>query len=386
VDKRIYNVENGLFAVSEDGQVDWDFNYSIAQRMEHYNVPGFSVAVINEGQIEWAKGYGVRQAGTDQPITPEVLFHACSIAKPVAAAGVLTLVEDGLLELDEDVNEKLVSWQVPESALTAQEKVTLRRLLSHTSGLIDGLAHGGLECCYATEGESPEVTVQQMLMADPGTGLSEPTYVLTTPGGAFRYNNLAYSIVQPLVEDLTGEPFAAFMGRTVLDPLEMTSSTFEQPLPLELRGRAVTQHAESGEPTEGVRRHYPILAAGGLWTTPSDLAHFAIELNAAYNGASSRILSQDMIVEMLSSQVDIPGNPLEEAYGLGMGLGYDAGVLRIQHTGGCPEGSTSWLLAYPETGQGAVVMTNSVNGPALRIEILLSIALEYDWPLVSDLY
>jgi CubicO group peptidase (beta-lactamase class C family) len=224
-----------------------------------------------------------------------------------------------------------------------------------------------------------------MLRADPATGLSEATYVRSAPGGAYSYNNLAYSIVQLLIEDVTEEPYAAFMQRAVLDPMNMNSSTFEQPLPLELRDRATTEHDESGEPVAGRRRHYPILAAGGLWTTPSDLAHFTIELMSAYNGESSTVLSQDMAMEMLSPQVDILGHTLEDAYGLGMALGDDRGVMRIQHMGGCPWGGNSWLVAYPETGQGAVVMTNSVGGSAIRAEILFSIAIEYDWPLVAGI-
>ena len=384
IDERLQRVEYGLFPINEDGQVSWDEKSSIAERMKYYNVKGVSIAVINDNQIEWAKGYGVLEAGTDRPVTPETLFHACSVAKPVSAAGVLTLVERGLLDLDENVNEKLVSWQVPENTFTAQEKVTLRRLLSHTSGLNDGFESGGLECCYATEGESPDVKVEQMLVADPLTGLSEATYVKAVPGGAYSYNNLAFSIVQPLVEDVTTEPFAGFMKSALLDPLDMNSSAFEQPLPVELRDRATTEHGDTGEPAIGKRRHYAILAAGGLWTTPSDLARFTIELMSAYNGESSAVLSKEMAREMLSPQVDILDGSMEDAYGLGMALGDDDGVLRIQHTGGCPWGSNSWLIAYPETGQGAVVMTNSVSGSVIRAEILLSIAIEYGWPLILD--
>ena len=383
IEQRRQRVENGLVQVTQDGQVSWEEKYSILERMQHYGVPGVSIAVINDNRIEWAQGYGVMETGGDQPVTADSLFHACSMAKPVSSAGVLTLVEDGQLELDEDVNGKLVSWQVPENAYTIQEKVTLRRLLSHTSGLNDGFDEGGLECCYGTEGEAPSVGVVQMLEAGPESGIDEPTYAVQVPGGEYRYNNLAYSIVQPLVEDLTDEPFAYFMQRTVLDPVGMTSSTFQQPLPADLRARAVKEHEETGEPTEGSRRHYAILPSGGLWATPSDLARFTIELMAAYNGEPGAVFSHEIVREMLSPQVAIPDQPLQEAYGLGMDIDHDGDLLRIQHTGGCPWGSNGWLLAYPETGQGAVVMTNSVNGSILRVEILVSLAIEYGWPLVT---
>jgi len=188
-----------------------------------------------------------------------------------------------------------------------------------------------------------------------------------------------------LVKDTTQESFAAFMQSTVLDPLKMNSSTYNQPLPPDLRVRATTEHDYSGEPIEGKRRHYPILASGGLWTTPSDLARFTIDLMLAYNGESATILSQDMAKEMLSPQVDLFEDPMVKAYGLGIELGDDGGVMRIQHMGGCPWGSNAWLIAYPETGQGAVVMTNSVSGSLIRAEIVLSIAMEYGWPLVAGI-
>lgn len=383
--ERIQSVENGLIPFGEDGQLNWEVNANIIERMEYYNVQGVSVAVMNDYQIEWAKGYGVMEAGKDQPITPETLFNACSVAKPISAAGLLTLAQRGLLDLDENVNETLVSWQVPENALTSQEKVTLRRLLSHTSGLNDGFQSGGWESCYTTEGASPGVTVEQMLDADPITGLTTATNVKSIPGRLYSYNNLAYSIVQLLVKDTTQESFAAFMQSTVLDPLKMNSSTYNQPLPPDLRVRATTEHDYSGEPIEGKRRHYPILASGGLWTTPSDLARFTIDLMLAYNGESATILSQDMAKEMLSPQVDLFEDPMVKAYGLGIELGDDGGVMRIQHMGGCPWGSNAWLIAYPETGQGAVVMTNSVSGSLIRAEIVLSIAMEYGWPLVDGI-
>ena len=156
-----------------------------------------------------------------EAVTKETLFHAGSVAKTLSATATLKLVEQGLLHLDEDVNEKLVSWQVPENAFTAQEKVTLRRLLSHTSGLNDGFQGGGWESLYSTEGAAPDVTVEQMLVADSITGLSAATHAVAVPGGAYRYNNLAYNIVQLLVENVIKEPFAAFMQSAVLDPLKM---------------------------------------------------------------------------------------------------------------------------------------------------------------------
>src|SRR5205807_7121149 len=94
-----------------------------------------SIAVIDNYEVVWARGYGVIETGSGTPVTPKTLFQAGSISKPVAATGALRLVEQGKLSLDESVNEKLKTWKVPENDFTKNEKVTLRRLMSHTAGL-----------------------------------------------------------------------------------------------------------------------------------------------------------------------------------------------------------------------------------------------------------
>ena len=94
--------------------------------MEQHNVPGIGIAVINAFEIDWAKGYGVREAGTNEPVTTATLFQAASIGKPLTAAAALYFVEQGLIDLDYNVNEALISWQIPENEFTVKEKVTLR--------------------------------------------------------------------------------------------------------------------------------------------------------------------------------------------------------------------------------------------------------------------
>lgn len=131
---RIERVENGLLLpVMIKGQPAAQMN--LADRMQFYKIPGVSVAVINHGVIEWARGYGVREAGGQEPVRTETLFQAGSISKPLCALAALRLVQQGKLELDEDVNQELTSWRIPESELTNEHKVTLRELLSHSAGI-----------------------------------------------------------------------------------------------------------------------------------------------------------------------------------------------------------------------------------------------------------
>jgi CubicO group peptidase (beta-lactamase class C family) len=348
-------------------------------------VPGISVAVINDFQVEWVRSYGFLEAGEDEPVTTKTLFHAGSVAKPVSAAAVLALVENGLLDLDEDVNETLLSWQVPENEYTAEEKVTLRRLLSHSAGLKDGITNrsssDSLPTYTTPAGEAPSVTLQQLLDAEPGVDVDGATYVANVPGSQYQYANAGYAIVELLAGDVVQQAFHEFMDDTLLKPLGLTSSTYEQPLPAELRLRATSEHDVQGMPLEGERRHFPLLAAGGLWTTPSDLSRFAIEIMLAYNGQSDTVISQEIAIKMLTPQINTPDEPLSDSFGLGFNLAGEGQELVIHHTGGT-WGSTSLLWVYPETGQGVVIMTNSAAGHGLiRFEILFSIAEEYGWPM-----
>jgi CubicO group peptidase (beta-lactamase class C family) len=379
VEARIERVEDGLILMRENREIAWGETGTLAERMAHYDVPGLSIAVINDFEIEWARGYGVMEAGSDDPVTTRTLFHAGSVAKTVAAAAALQLVERGSLDLDENVNPWLRSWRIPENEYTEVEKVTLRRLLSHSAGLSDGWTDSGIECCYSVAGAAPPVTILEMLEADPTTGLEQPTRVTRVPGTEYQYSNLGYAVLELLLADVTGERFSELVQAAVFEPLDMSSSTFEQPLPEDLRERSASEHYEGGRPFEGKRHHFPVRAAGGLWATPTDLARFGIEVMRAYVGVSDRFLSHELAVEMVSPQIAVRGMPIIDARGLAFGLTGEGEAFAFFHTGGT-WGSTSVLWAIPSTGQGAVVMTNAGGNGLIRFEILLAIAAEYGWP------
>jgi CubicO group peptidase (beta-lactamase class C family) len=151
----------------------------------------------------------------------------------------------------------------------------------------------------------------------------------------------------------------------------MENSTYEQPLPEARRAQAATGHRRDGLPVEGKWHTYPEMAAAGLWTTPSDLARFAIALQKAWKGESDRIVSRKLAVEMVSKQF--------ENTGLGVFLVGEGDTAYFSH-GGANNGFRCFLAAGVANGQGAVIMTNSDNGDRLAREILRAIAAEYDWP------
>jgi CubicO group peptidase (beta-lactamase class C family) len=361
IEKRIGSVEQGL--ISDYGDPPWK-RMGLAERMAYYKVPGVSIAVVNDYQVEWAKGYGVLEAGSSEPVTPETLFQAASIGKVVVAVAALHYVELGALELDGDVNRNLVSWQVPENGFTTEEKVTLRRLLSHSAGVTVSGFRG-----YA-QGEAIP-SLEQILNGKPPAN-SPPIRVDAIPGTQYRYSGGGYMIVQQLLEDLTGRPFPAIVQDTVLEPWGMTASTCESPLPEDLWAIAASGHRDDGKAIPGRWHTYPELGSGAsMWTTPSDLGRFASGVMLAYAGRPGNVLSHDMAIQMLSPQI--------EDRGLGPVLGDDGGDRLYFLHSGANEGYRCILVAYPKRGQGVVIMTNGDNGQALHQEILHSVSVEYGW-------
>jgi CubicO group peptidase (beta-lactamase class C family) len=355
-------VENGLLpSVRIRGQTQ---PLRLAERMAFHKVPGVSIAVINDGRIEWARGYGVREAGGAVPVDSATLFQAASISKPVATAAALQLVRSGRLDLDRDVNTWLTSWRVPANAFTAQHAVTLQGITSHTAGFT---VHG----FPGYDADSAVPTLVQVLDgARPAN--TDSIRVADVPGRAFSYSGGGYTVMQQLLVDVSRRPFPDFLRRTVLGPLGMRRSTYEQPLPERLARNAATAHGPDGRPLHGKWHVYPEMAAAGLWTTPSDLARFALAVQEAAGGRANRLFTPALVGDMLTPRAG-------GSYGLGLGVSGEGPAQRFGH-GGANEGFRCEFVAFTHRGQGAVVMTNSDNGSRLIGEILRGIAAEYGWP------
>lgn len=337
--------------------------FTIQERMGYYRVPGMAVVVIEGDSIAWARTYGVADAVTGEPVTSQTLFQAASISKPVAAMAALRLVERGVLELDSPVNRYLVGWQIPDNEYTARQPVTLRHLLTHTGGLT---VHGFPG--YAVDDSMP--TVAQILDGTPpaNTGAIR---VNALPGSAWRYSGGGYTILQKLLSDVTGKSFPELMRELVLDPAGMLLSTYAQPLPPTGQDRAASGHLGNGGRVDGEWHLYPEMAAAGLWTTPVDLAHLALQVRAAWRGEPGRLLSQQMARQALTAGL---GNQ-----GLGFAVRAGEGPTRFGH-GGSNHGFKAQLDVLLEEGQGVVVMTNGDQGSALAQEIRQAVAEVYRWP------
>ncbi|AKF87447.1 hypothetical protein MFUL124B02_43020 [Myxococcus fulvus 124B02] len=356
----VARVEEGLALVLVPGEAPR--HLTPTQWMELYKVPGLSIAVFEKGKLVWAKAYGVKQAGGTEPVTVDTLFQAASISKPVTALAALHHAEKNKWSLDENVNDKLVSWKLPDNDFTKEQKVTLRRLLSHTAGTtVHGF--GG----YAVT--EPLPTTQQILDGEKPANTSA-VRVDTVPGTLRRYSGGGTTIVQQLLVDQLKKPFPLIMKETVLTPLGMKDSTYEQPLPASLASRAASGTRADGKSVQGGWHVYPELAAAGLWTTPSDLARATLEMFKAHKGQSRRLVSQAMAKQMLAN------DPASGAIGVGFmrrpGQGW------FGHDGGT-QGYRANVMALTESGDGVAIMTNSDNGARLFERIMASVQAAHGW-------
>ncbi|HEU4372960.1 MAG TPA: serine hydrolase domain-containing protein [Telluria sp.] len=335
----------------------------VKAEMQRRQIPGLSIAIIDGGKIVKAQGYGVTERGAGTAVTPSTLFQAGSVSKSVAALGALHLVSQGKLALDEDVNQKLLTWKVPDNQFTVDKKVTLRGLLSHSAGLT---VHGFPG--YASDVPVPTV-VQVLDGAKPAN--TAPVRVDFTPGSKWRYSGGGYTVMQQLVADVTGKPFAAVMQQAVLKPMGMTASSFAQP-PAAATARATAAgYYADRTPVAGRWHIYPEMAAAGLWTNPSDLARFAIGIQRSLAGTANPVIPAALTRVMLTDQKD--------GDGLGVFLKGAGKTLEFSH-GGRDEGFDTLLRAFAETGQGVVIMINANDNSMMMQRISAAVARQYHWP------
>jgi CubicO group peptidase (beta-lactamase class C family) len=321
-----------------------------------------SVAVVQNCRIVDARGFGSAAPGGG-PVTTRTLFQAGSLSKTFTAVAALRLVKSGALNLDGDVRQTLTSWSLPISPLLKDPSITLRQLLSHTAGINQEGGNG-----YRRDAPLPSLTDILNGRAPANTA---PIRVESAPGSAWRYSGGGYYITQALMQDATGSDYRQLMQRLIFRPLRMRDSCLSQPLDAPRVPFAARAVGPDGSPLEDGWRVNPELAAGGLWTTPSDIARLMIAISRGVRGEDRDYLGSDMARELMTRG---PGN-----WGLGVSLGPPEGAPRFGHTGH-NVGFVSEYVMYPDTCQGAVVMTNADQGGWLASEVLRAIGDAYNWP------
>ncbi|ARN83602.1 hypothetical protein B1812_12020 [Methylocystis bryophila] len=329
--------------------------------MKALKVPSLSVALIADGRIAYAHAWGQAK--------PETLYQAASLSKIVAAVAALKIAELGALDLDRSVNDDQYIWRAPENDLTAGHPVTLRNLLSMTGG-VNVPSYSGYEPGAAIP------TLPQILNGDPPSN-SPAVDVVERPDSVFSYSDGGFEIVQALVETKTRTPFAQAASDLVFRQIGLKDSVFDQPPGEGMKGRVAFGYDSAGKKLPGGWRTMPELAADGLWSTPSDMARLAIEISRAARGERSPLLGPRAAGEMLTAQNRGP-------YGLGVRISGTGEVFAFEKRGQNP-GYQSYLLIFPQTGQGIVAMSNSDNGSTLISALIRRAAEAYGWPAVGEL-
>lgn len=334
---------------------------NLRDQMEENEVPGVSVAVIDDYQIEWTKAFGFRQESGSDPVTCRTLFPASSITKGITATLVMILSERGLMRLDQGANSLLYTWKLPDSSFTFEKEVSVLNLLDHSGCLNRPDGGFGYEGTYPT-------TIQILNGERPA--LNDPLRIDCVPGSEIRYSNFGYIVLQQLIEDVMERSFADLSEELVLKPVGMESSTFEQPLPGTMESRAAFPHDLDGRMMERVYNPHA-LGQGGLWTNPTDLARFSVELMKALRDDAESMIPSEVARELMTP------HHRGLATGAFSGLGFVPFGDWAFLTAGSDPGFRSLLAAFPGQGKGIVVMVNGEGGEILQLLLLGNFVFEY---------
>jgi CubicO group peptidase (beta-lactamase class C family) len=329
-------LEDGLVSAVED---------AARRALADSAAPGLAVAVVDHGRVAWAGGYGVADLAGGEPVTPVTRFQAGSVSKPVTSWGVLRLVEQGRIGLDEPVVGRLRRWRPPPSPFDP-DGISVRRLLSHTAGLS---VHG-----YAGQTlERPLPPIEASLSGEAGG--SFPVELLEAPGRRWLYSGGGYSVLQLLVEELTGRPFAEFMQAEVLARLGMAASSFWW------RRTAATAYPHAADGGRIPDFAFAEQAAAGLVTTAPDLAGFVA---AALSGPDGEPPGRGVVrpAGLRLALTAAPGT--EGRWGLGYGLGFLPSGERLAYHEGANRGWRAGLALLLDRRAGMVVLANSDAGSA----------------------
>jgi len=332
---------------------------TIPAMMDYFHIPALSLAIIENFEITAARAWGLADVETVAQATPTTLFHAAMVS--------LKSIGEGRFGLDQDINTILRSWHLPPGPFTTTIPVTPRLLMSHTSGTGDGFGFPGYDP------GAPLPSLQQILDGEPPANRG-PVRLVRPPLTAFHYSGGATTIQQLALSDATTRPYADLLQEAVLDPIGMSASALGA-LPTSREPEAARAHDAVGNRMDQPWHVYPEHAAAALWTTPTDLAKFLIEVQRTLAGHSTRILSRTMMQEMVTP----------------VGIGpYAVGFMIVRRGEGWyfEHGGGNWgfrchALAHRARGYGAVIMTNGDNGSAIIPELIDRIARAAAWDILD---
>jgi CubicO group peptidase (beta-lactamase class C family) len=320
----------------------------VTQLLRDFRVPGAAIAIIQDGKVSYLKTFGLGES--NRAITRDSVFGVASLSKLVTAWGVMHLVDKGRLDLDAPISSYLTPEQLTRfNSISAQ--ITARQLLSHTSGLAFRSVSE-----YWPGDSIPTLEDELGRKSANGAPVLRQT---TPPGSEWSYSGGGYGLLQVIIENVSGKPFAQYMGDAMLKPLGMNHSFFGNP-ETDAPPRVVVHYDETGKPIQ--RLGYANLAAAAFYTTISDFSKMALA-DVTRNGHDVVKASDFQMMESAA-----PGT--KETFGLGYFIEHlHSGESIVGHDGS----DIGWNSIYriiPSRHGAFIMFTSSSTGLAVYAQAI----------------
>jgi CubicO group peptidase (beta-lactamase class C family) len=322
----------------------------IAKAIRDDNIPSIAVAVAKDGQIIWEEGFGLADRENRTPATEHTMYSVASVSKPVTATGLMVLVERGKVDLDKPIDDYLGEVKLRAFVGSAAD-ATVRRVANHTAGL-------PLHYQFFYEGEPYERPSFAESIRRYGT-------LVTAPGERYQYANFGYGLLDHVITQVSGKPYADFMREEVFLPLGMTHTSID--IGPGLEAHQAIRYTPEGKRIPFYTFDHP--GASAVYASAHDLVRFAMFHMQEHLADQKQILKDELIDEMKR-------NTATESKGPGYGIGWgnatdDRGYEYIQHTGGMP-GVATTVRFIPSERLAIVALANSRSGLAYRLPDLIS--------------
>lgn len=353
-------------------QVDFsnpkDLDEFVEAKMKKSGLTGASIAILKDNKVDQLIHYGYADSENNEPVTDATMFQIASVSKTITATAVMQLVENGTIELDDDINDylpfRVIHPKYPDTP------ITFRMLLSHTSGIDNNWEV--YETLYTTNsggGDSPislEEFMRQFLLPDGKWYDGEKNFTAKEPGTEFAYSNIGYGLLGYLVEVITKTPFPDYSQTHIFDPIGMTSTKWLHQ-DLEDNAQLATLYESKGKPI--VPYSFPTYPDGGLKTTVSDFAAFVLAVMNSGHGENGAVLSQSTIDLMLEPQSNGGKQALGWSYSVPEEIYLKGAVTgQVVGHGGSDPGIFTIVLFNPDNKSGVIVFLN--QKPELNLKVL----------------
>ncbi|OIJ20693.1 hypothetical protein BKP45_08600 [Anaerobacillus alkalidiazotrophicus] len=347
---------NDLTRTTDLDKLIKDVETKTDKMLSKYKIPGAAISVLEDGQVKWIGTFGYADLDANSKVEQNTVFQVASISKSVTALGVMKLVEDGLINLDDPIENYITRWQLLESEYD-QKAITVRGLLSHTSGLSVGGGYPG----YEPNKQLP--TLEQSLSGIGGG--SKPVELENEAGARYSYSGGGYNLLQMMIEEVTGKDFHLYLNEVVLAPLGMENSSFKWD------GHLQDKTAKAYDVKLELLPNYLFIekAAAGLYTTIEDMNKFVIAEINSFHGTG--FLEADTVQEMFTPILEVRGLEgfINDETALGHFINHVNNSIIVTHDGG----NNGWKAHFsmePQTGNGLIVLTNGNNGTYFLNEIV----------------